>query len=99
MLLTAGEALRKWCPFVRIGMMGTDAAGKAAEINLPAFNRFLKTTGEPNEASGSVSTTFCRCIASDCMMWQWKDGSEFTPPEHHGGFLPKGYCGLAGKPK
>jgi len=29
-----------------------------------------------------------RCLASECMMWQWKDKSDLQ------GTIPRGYCGL-----
>jgi len=47
----------------------------------------------PGECSGGNEGA--KCIASDCMMWQWAT----TPGQEQCGYGPaKGYCGLGRKP-
>lgn len=43
-----------------------------------------------------VSDVPNRCIASDCMMWRWREDAK---PDGLGSFHTKGYCGLAGRPE
>lgn len=70
MMLTEEEARKKWCPFVRYYEAGDRAASNRWRQSLPA------------EEPHALNPVPCRCIASDCMMWQWFDHQ-------------KGYCGLA----
>lgn len=67
--MTEDEARKKWCPFVRTGL----TAGMAV-------NRHVSDT--PGGVEGVWDET--RCIASDCMMWRWKDAEK-----------DNGFCGLS----
>ena len=63
MLLTESEARTKWCPMVRIARRETpDANGSGAPVIVAGCN---------TDALGGVRVpASCRCIASDCMMWE-----------------------------
>lgn len=54
--MTEDEARLKWCPFVRTGL----TAGMA--VNRHVADQQGAIDGVWNET---------RCIASECMMWQW----------------------------
>lgn len=44
------------------------------------------------DSIGDPTLTERRCIASECMAWQWRDTDEAVPE----GWTPSnGYCGLA----
>ncbi len=77
MSLTETEARNKWCPFVRIAA-GTDTTGGTT------INRRVSAAGIDD---------YCKCIASDCMAWQW-----VREPRNFGTEPDRGYCGLAGRP-
>lgn len=93
-LLTEEQAKEKWCPFARAPLSWAvdedhyDTLAAAVNIGRPMI---------------------CRCQGSDCMAWRWEPSEDFknrqvayedssnlpgTMPEP----LPRGYCGLAGKP-
>jgi len=69
------EAAMRWCPHVR----EATAAGKAKDIAIG--NRYLDREGQDY-----ANPAGCRCIASQCMAWQWLDSI-------------RGYCGLAERPR
>lgn len=79
MLLTEDEAKEMWCPFARYSS-GTAAA-----------NRWKQSEPTPH----ALNPVPCRCIASECMAWRWKD----QPPENKvaGEDSWRGFCGLAGQ--
>lgn len=78
--LTEKEARRKWCPEARVSLYhrATDA------------NRMVRYGSGVDSEDHVAFEAATRCIASDCMMWQWHDH-----PEGHRLF---GRCGKAGKP-
>lgn len=76
-MFTEEDAKTKWCPQVRYLAIFRDAMG-ARECS-GAYNR---------AAEDIIGTS--KCIASDCMMWRFENGSPAYP-------ATKGFCGLAGK--
>lgn len=95
MLLTEGQAKKRWCPMVRLlGMQESPAANTS-------FNR-VPEYGDTGEIAIG-----CRCIGGDCMMWRslnrrTSDGLTFTHESRggqHENIERVGYCGLAGKPE
>jgi hypothetical protein len=83
--MTEDEAKTKWCPMNRY---------KPIPYNwfryiFMGFTSWMNSRGDKSRSN---------CIASDCMMWQWKSTIKQT---EKGGLveLPKeewtGYCGLA----
>lgn len=67
MIATESEARERWCPFVRFTADGPDYP--------PVSNRGLLFK------QGSMATDLVRCIASQCMAWEWKD--EPVPARTH----------------
>ncbi len=89
MILTEKEAKTKWCPEVRM----IDEREEFKNQN--SSNRTFSVLEEldPNPS-------FSCCIASDCMMWRYKE-YEYVKVENVAPSDKKtleGYCGLAGKP-
>ena len=100
---TEEQARTKWCPHVR-----------TTDENMGTFNRWnLFEPHDPRTPSGSWKDTGqlnpgCLCIASDCMMWDWKglqrdDGSHVISGQAAGevrcwnlspGDVGVGDCGL-----
>lgn len=72
--MTEEEAKTKWCPFARV-------AGQYDAEGAVAYNRII---GMENNR---VETRLTRCLASQCMAWQWRE-----MPNHA---VNDGYCGLA----
>lgn len=79
-MLTEDEARGKWCPMARVPYR-----------NPPEWAHVV--TGAINRGAGYERE--CRCIASACMAWQWRD----NPFTHDGkpNTRRRGFCGLAGK--
>lgn len=80
--LSAAEASKRWCPFVRI------RAYQEGHIEGTAVNRSLD--GEDSAPHGSL------CLASGCMAWRWDISHAWDEEERRQ--EPRGYCGLAGQP-
>ena len=59
MIATEEEAKKKWCPFVRSGL-----------VNGASVNRNLEDV-ETSFISWDGENT---CLGSKCMMWRWVDG-------------------------
>jgi hypothetical protein len=84
---TEVEARKLWCPMSRYRPAhDTDGTSEPA-----SFNRYGKLQRNPNHRSpdrlineDDTNPDCCRCIASQCMMWQWFTASE-------------GCCGLVSK--
>ncbi len=51
--------------------------------------------GVPKVAATSNRGAFC--IASDCMMWRWDNGSGYEHADGSKTDPERGYCGLAGR--
>jgi asparagine synthetase A len=68
--MTEETARKKWCPFSR-AMIEQDS-GHMTAINRRYYDDWNK---DPTEG--------CRCLASDCMVWQFVVGNEAL-----------GFCGL-----
>ena len=90
--MTEDQAITKLCPYF-LGIATTTA-----------MEAYRNGALEDNEVGLSI-TGGSRCVASDCMMWQWStlpDGEpEYTAKAIGGGHFenaPCGYCGLANKP-
>jgi hypothetical protein len=66
--MTAKEAKTKWCPFSRVALSEGMAANRTASMGKGGYADIAEET---------------RCIASDCMAWQW-----------HTMDPPVGDCGL-----
>lgn len=81
-MLTEDEAKTKWCPFARY--QGFRDGG---------VNRWKQSA--PADEPHALNPIPCRCIASDCMAWRWKDTTNPYPEDRA---QWGGYCGLAGKP-
>ncbi len=86
--MTEDEAKTKWCPMVHTRYIGTIAQKGQEERAMELSERKERSS---------------KCIASDCMMWQWVTtpadalkqsglGQKYQQSEN-------GYCGLAGKPE
>lgn len=54
---TEEEAKKRWCPFVQISGTGNPEQGGGFYTN---------------RGGDIVAPKYCRCIASDCMAWQWE---------------------------
>jgi hypothetical protein len=65
---------------------------EAREKWCPVYGRGIGTV--ENEAGRTLGTynDELNCIASECMMWRWKELEGVVA------FSKYGYCGLAGKP-
>ena len=94
MILTEEQARTKWCPAARFGEVFGPDQGTAAAL---AYNR----SGVNKEM---VIPRTCRCIASECMMWQWANDENGEPLYNkkslgggHFDNAPMGYCGLTSK--
>lgn len=94
MILTEEEAKQRWCPFsnVHIPHQNTGAGG----------NRALGSAEHMQGWKGNAL-----CLASACMSWRWHERTLGHDPAYKGADaaaaysaknLPRGYCGLAGKP-
>jgi hypothetical protein len=59
--MTEGEAKKKWCPMVRYLAVFTDGTGKRECSG--GYNRGYENSG--------INKSLC--LASECMMWRWKD--------------------------
>lgn len=81
---TEQEALAKWCPKIRVGLIYRQATEN------PDFDQVKLATANRGDTMES-----CLCIASQCMAWRWTElmvhGDE---PENR-----TGYCGAFGKPE
>lgn len=77
-VLTENEARKRWCPHARValktGMAANRSGAKAAGLN-------------PDDKSYGNVYDETRCLASDCMMWEWLGPR--TPSK-----ASRGYCGL-----
>ena len=67
---TEDQAKRRWCPFARV---------KATGMERNSFNRLFSGVGD--ERRSDTNPPSSRCIASECMAWQ------FTSDE-------TGFCGM-----
>lgn len=76
--MTEDEARKKWCPFARSGAY----VGSGLEFS-PVSGCAVNRDGP---ATSTIDASGTRCIASECMAWRWRPG---TNP-------PLGFCGLAG---
>lgn len=91
-MYTEEEAKNKWCPMARVMQVSNkQAVGKT-------HNRIWSHDGNV-EGNGILNLGLpgTSCIASDCGMWRWQDG---TGDEHEDGSETdneRGYCGLAGR--
>jgi hypothetical protein len=82
MLATQEQAREKWCPHVRETSVAVKFGGKATQNTSTSLgNRYNDFEKDNTKYSNPIG---CRCIASDCMMWEWKDDKE-----------KQGYCGLS----
>lgn len=88
--MTEEEAKTKWCPMVRFN---------TETKNFNAFNN-------REEMLLNAAGDYCKCIASDCMMWRVLTNNQpyaFEPSVDgsilctNGPQVIGGYCGLAGK--
>ena len=92
MLVTEEEAREKWCPFGRIPWFDGPMEERPRYVVMASVNRpSMKLTG------GKQQPNICRCIASECMAWQWV-GERSTGPARHE-TKRTGICGLAGRPE
>jgi hypothetical protein len=84
MSMIVKEATNKWCPMTRIARRESERPeGKS----LSTGQVFVVGGCNTDALGGTRIPASCRCIASQCMMWRWTEGSDEL-----------GYCGLAGKP-
>lgn len=106
--MTEDEAKTKWCPHVRVIMIGSD-------------DRFIGPANRAVDLDGQEGSLGARCIASACMAWRWSRRDwvhvEFTDGTVRDGKRPEelpiegpwpapvrnvmpltdeGFCGLAG---
>ena len=81
-MLTESEAKTKWCPAYR---ESSDGANRYAIYERQADGEYGHT---PNTIAER-----CRCIASQCMWWQWEYRDEIVVPE--GAPIPDGYVDFA----
>lgn len=85
MIVTEQEARTKWCPHARVpGMHGVQSVNRQKEATRP-FSAILPAS--------------CRCVASECMAWKWKqyhspEEREARKPNGLAVETPLGYCGL-----
>ena len=79
--LTAAEASKRWCPFVRVREY------QEGRMEGTAVNRSFE--GEDGAARGSL------CLAGGCMAWRWDISHAWDEEERRQ--EPRGYCGLAGQ--
>lgn len=82
LLLTEKEAKKRWCPMVRCESL--------VEPNV-ASNRWY-------DEDLATNWSYSRCIASECMMWQWMGELEIIgvgEPAEEQRVYERGYCGLA----
>lgn len=98
--MTEAEALKKWCPFVRVALMRTDANDEEQPVS-PAYNRMHFDRGNIAASDGSERETLC--IASACMAWrvQSVETKRLAHIDREGSVevsRVNGYCGLAGFP-
>jgi hypothetical protein len=83
MTLTEDEAKTKWCPFARVHVCGNDRAQDIQPHNRVVFQKHEDASHNPPDA---------RCIGSACMAWRGLKADDA------GGYVGRGFCGLAGKP-
>lgn len=81
------EAKTKWCPFVRMHVIGPDGD------DLAGHNRIVNYD-QPSTLF-IAATPSLNCIGSQCMAWRWGD---FLMDATERSDAAQGYCGLAGKP-
>ncbi|WP_027178800.1 hypothetical protein [Maridesulfovibrio bastinii] len=78
---------------------------KAKEMWCPQARQTDEGSGAYNRDGNGAGDKDCRCIASDCMSWRWKDRETeimvYRYKEDHPDMMRHytGYCGLAGKPE
>lgn len=77
--MTEQEARTKWCPMTRV-----------LSTNWKHGCGFNRITDDTAKIQGPATGSFC--LASDCMMWRWKEKSSPNDPNR------RGHCGLGGKP-
>lgn len=89
--MTEEEAKTKWCPFA----ISAVQSGSVNRVFFPSGKGMLNAEKE------SIN-----CIGSACMMWRWNFTEHGMRELYAGrldttkpidGFMPHGYCGLAGK--
>lgn len=87
MNVTETEAGNLWCPFTRVVPLPMENG--YVRVTPPVGNRVViegveRSSGFPQSA---------RCIASQCMLWQWSE----KPTGEYRGFpasIGKGFCGM-----
>lgn len=92
MLVTAEKAKKCWCPHARVALNSSDK---------PAFNRLSIAKNEAtNEAAYNWRGSDVRCIANECMAWNWATEKPIQDIDLVTSDVEKterlGYCGLSG---
>lgn len=107
MLRTEEQARKCWCSFARIY---ASVSRNTTYREASGYNRVLGDTDGRKDADPNPPVA--RCIAGECMAWRWanswfddeidrvmRECRGMTAQEAASTIVPRGFCGLAGKPE
>lgn len=84
---TEEQALKLWCPMVRVHLPVNAVANRVSDAS-------LRISDARDREYFNQQKEDCNCIASKCAMWRW-DG--YKPVNGGANDEAHGHCGLAGK--